>query len=112
MTDIHIPESTLKDVIAAQLAAKFDDPEIIKSFVDSVLETRIDSYGRTSSNPKDPTMVRWAIERVIREFVIETAKTWVQDNHDSLVSEIGEELSKADLIKKIAQETANKVGLK
>lgn len=112
MTDITIPESTLKDIVASQLAIRFSDPEIIQNFVGSILESRVDSYGRVSSRPTDPTMIRWAIEQVIRNFVEETAKAWIMDQHDTLISMIGEELTKADLIRKIAIETASKVGIR
>lgn len=109
MADITIPEGTLRDVVAAQLAVRFSDPEIIQGFVYSILETRVDSMGRVSGRQGDPTMCRWAIEKVVRTFVEDTAKAWLAERHDRLAELIGEELEKSELIQRIAQETAAKV---
>lgn len=109
MADISIPESTLRELVASQLALRFSDPEIIQNFVGSIIETRVDSYGRITGRPTDPTMLQYAIEGVVRRFVEETAKAWLEDQHDALVALIGEELTKSDVLRRIAQETATKV---
>lgn len=109
MTDISIPESTLRDVVATQLAAKFSDPEIIQSFVSSILETRVDSFGRVSGRATDPTMVRYAIEGVVRQFVAETAKAWLEDQREELVLLIGEELKNSDVLRRLSEETISKI---
>src|SRR5690349_967505 len=112
MTDIRIPESTLRDVVAAQLATKFTDPEIVQAFVTSLLETRVDSMGRMSVRTSDPTMVQWTIERVVRQFVEETAKAWLVEHRDELVSKVGNALKDADVVQRLAEESAANVRLR
>lgn len=106
---ITIPETSLKDIIASQLAVKFSDPEIIQAFVESILNTHMDNYGRWTNNSKDPTILRWAIEGVVRRFVEETTKVWIEERHDDLTKMIGDELTNSGLIQRLAQETAAKV---
>lgn len=109
---ITIPESTLKDVVAAQLASKFSDPEIIQAFVASILDTHVDTYGRMSSRPTDPTLLRHTIEGVVRRFVEETAKSWLEENRDELLTEVGKALSDSNVIQRIAKETAENVSIR
>ena len=109
---ITIPESTLKDVVSAQLAAKFSDPEIIRAFVASILDTHVDVYGRVSSRSTDPTLLRHTIEGVVRRFIEETAKAWFEDQRDELLREVGKALGDAGVIQRIAKETAQKVSIK
>lgn len=111
MTDITIPESTLRDVVAAQLATRFSDPEIVQSFVNTILETRVDNYGRVANHPNNPTMIRWAIEQVVREFVQQTARGWLEEHHDEFVVAIGEELTTSNVLGRLAQEATAKMRL-
>lgn len=109
--DITVSDSSLHDIVASQLAQRFSNPQAVQDLIISRLEARADEHGRLSGDKNNPTTLRWAMQEVVRTFVENTVATWLESHHDELVTLIGKELAKKEVVQQIAQKTAAKVTL-
>ena len=105
---ITIPETTLRELVSAQIIAKFDDPKLLANFVTTMLEAQVDDRGYASSRG-NVSMLQWSVRETVKDFVQELTREWLDEHRVELEQTVAAELSKS-FVGEVAAKVIEKAG--